>query len=85
MVALFCTLTKPPMLGGVIPNWLNGKVMEPTSSIFEPVSRAVIGIVTVFVTPCNVSAPVAETLMVWPLAAVAGNAIGVVSWKLAVG
>ena len=59
MVAVFCTLTKPPMLGGVIPNWLNGKEIEPTSSIFDPVSWASIGMVTDFVTPWIVRSPVA--------------------------
>ncbi len=85
MVALFCTLTKPPMLGGVIPNWLKGKVMEPTSSIFAPVSRASIGMVTDFVTPWMVRSPVAETWIVWPLAASVASAIGAVSLKVAVG
>ena len=38
MVALFWTLTKPPILGGVMPNWLKGKVTDPTSSSFGKVN-----------------------------------------------
>src|SRR5947209_8017889 len=85
MVAVFSTLTKPPMLGGVIPNWLNGNVMEPTSSIFDPVSWASIGMVTDFVTPWMVRSPVAATWIVWPLAASAVSAIGDANLNVAVG
>src|SRR5207247_4612068 len=85
IVALFSTLTKPPMLGGVIPNWLNGNVMEPTSSIFDPVSWASIGMVTDFVTPWMVRSPVAEMWIVWPLAASAVSAMGDVNLNVAVG
>src|SRR2546427_175438 len=60
MVALSWTLTKPPILGGVVPKSLKGKVIEPTSSISEPVGRATIGMVTVRGTPCRASAPSAE-------------------------
>src|SRR3989441_4771679 len=85
IVALLSTLTKPPMLGGVIPNWLNGNVIEPTSSIFDPVIRASIGMVTDFVTPWMVRSPVAETWIVWPPAASAVSAIGDVNLNVAVG
>ena len=85
MVALFCTVTKPPMLGGVMPKSEKAKVIDPTSSIFDPVRRASIGIVTLFVTPWMVRSPVAETWMVWPLVASAVNWIGDVSLNVAVG
>src|SRR5438552_8505012 len=85
MVALFSTLTKPPMLGGVMPNSLKGNVIEPTSSISDPVSRASIGMVTDFVTPWMVRSPVAEMWIVWPLPASAASAIGDVNLNVAVG
>jgi len=68
-----------------MPKSRKGKVIDPTSSICEPLSRPSIGIVIVLVTPWMVSAPVAETWMVWPLAPPAGKTIGDDSWKVAVG
>ena len=51
IVALFCTVTKPPMLGGVIPNSLKGKVVAPATSILVPLTRASNGMLTDLVVP----------------------------------
>jgi hypothetical protein len=67
-VASSATVTKLPMLGGVMPKSENGKVSEPTTSIEPSARRAWAGIATAFVTPWIVWSPV-RSPRPWPASA----------------
>lgn len=65
MVALLVTFTKPPTLGAVMLNSLQGKVIAPTVSICEFDSRIASGTVSRLDVPWMLNTPLAETCTTW--------------------
>ena len=73
------------MFGACMLNSPHGNVIEPTTSISEPESRACRGIVTVLVVPWMASAPCNDTRISVPDVAFAGNVTGEDSTNIACG